>query len=88
MAEMQTVPVFGCRRCGNPVYVTHLSTTIPDPEGKILAAMMKTLGKIALCDDCLGAYNYYAAQGRMEDFYAAGSGALLSPGKIWRPDES
>lgn len=78
MAEMKTMPVFKCKRCGRPVTVKHLSTNQPDEQGAQLFKWMKKLGEIVLCEDCRMAYNYYAAEGRMQDFDASPAGMLLT----------
>jgi hypothetical protein len=70
MSEMKTQPVFLCRRCGTPVVVNHLSTATSDPEGKLLSELMKGLGKIALCPYHQAQRDWYAQQGRMEDWEA------------------
>lgn len=68
MAEMATVPVFACRVCGKPVYVTHLSTTGADPKAGLLKTLMQGLSKVALCDLHKQNRNYYATQGREEEW--------------------
>lgn len=70
MSELKTAPVLRCRRCGQPVVVAHLSTSSADPEGKLLYQLMRALEKTALCKYCLDQRNYYAAQGRLEDWEA------------------
>jgi hypothetical protein len=65
---MSTQPVFSCKYCGKGVIVTTLETAFPDPEGEALFEMMANLKKIAICPDCLGKYNWYASQGRTQDF--------------------
>ena len=70
MAQMATVPVFKCRACGRPVYVTHLSTTGADPKAELLKDLMQGLSKVALCKYCQMKRNYYATQGREEEFLA------------------
>ena len=67
MSQMATTPVYACRKCGKPVYVTHLSS-INDPDSKKLMEMMQVLGKIVLCPPCRRAYNWYAQQGREDEF--------------------
>jgi hypothetical protein len=67
MSQMATIPVFACRRCGNPVYVVHLSA-YNDPNSEKLKGMMQNLPKIALCKPCMAQYNYLASQGRSEEF--------------------
>jgi hypothetical protein len=78
MAEMATVPVYGCRVCGKPVYVTHLSTTIKDPGAELLKTLMQGLSKVALCDFHQRQRNYYATQGREEEFLTN----ALNPGTV------
>jgi len=68
MSQMSTVPVFKCKYCGKPVYVTMLHTTQPDPTTKQLEGFMRNLKKIAMCNSCKRKYNYMAAQGRSEEF--------------------
>lgn len=70
MAEMATVPVFACRVCGKPVYATHLSTTGKDPSAETLKVLMQGLSKIALCDYHKAKRNWYASQGREDEFLA------------------
>jgi hypothetical protein len=70
MSQMSTIPVFTCKRCGRPVFVTHLSTSDADPELTRLREMMSNLKKITLCNDCRRAYNWYAMQGRTQDWEA------------------
>lgn len=70
MSELKTQPVLLCRRCGAPVIVVSLSTASPDPEGKLLAEFMKGVSKIALCEYCQAQRNWYAAQGRSDDWEA------------------
>lgn len=72
MAQMATVPVFACRKCGRPVYVTHLSSIGKDPDASRLKELMKGLQDIALCKYCQMSYNWYASQGRSDEF-------LISP---------
>jgi len=74
MAEMATIPVFACRRCGKPVLVTHLSSR-KDPTAEKLKGFMQNLQKIAMCKDCQAAYNYLAAHGRSSEF-------LLNPNVV------
>lgn len=68
MSKMATTPVFACRKCGKPVYVTNLSTQVDDPASELLQSFMQGLAKIALCGGCRAAYNWYASQGRSEEF--------------------
>lgn len=65
MSKMATVPVFVCKApggCFKRVYGIHLSTTIDDPEGKLLDQLMSHLGDKALCEFHKAQYNYYAAR--------------------------
>lgn len=68
MSQMATVPVFGCRVCGKPVFVTHLSTQGADPDNERLKQLMQGLGKIALCPYHQKVRNYYASLGREDEF--------------------
>lgn len=68
MAEMATVPVFACKVCGKPVYVVHLSTTTNDPQAEMLKTLMQGLGNIALCKYHAMKRNWYASQGREEEW--------------------
>jgi hypothetical protein len=70
MSEMATVPVFACRVCGKPVYITHLSTQEADADAKKLKLLMQGLSKIALCDYHRAKRNWYASQGREAEFLA------------------
>jgi hypothetical protein len=74
MAEMATIPVYACRKCAAPVYVTHLSS-IDDPKAEKLKDFMQNLGKIALCNKCRKAEMWYAQQGRSDEF-------LVNPGIV------
>lgn len=65
---MATIPVFACRVCGTPVFVTHLSTNENDPSNEKLKLLMSGLSKIALCDRHRKVKNYYASQGREDEF--------------------
>lgn len=65
---MATIPVFACRVCGKPVYVTHLSS-MNDPKAEKLKDMMANLQKLALCDFHRAQRNWYASQGRENEFY-------------------
>ena len=67
MAQMATIPVYKCRRCGKPVYATHLSTQ-KDEGAKMLQAFMQNLQKIALCRECQRIYNWLAQQDRTDEF--------------------
>jgi hypothetical protein len=68
MSQMATTPVFACRVCGKPVYVTHLSTTGRDDNAENLKRLMVNLSKIALCKYHAMKRNWYASQGREEEF--------------------
>lgn len=68
MAKMATQPVFACRVCGKPVVVAHLSTTVNDPSGELLKSLMQKLAEIALCPWHQNVRNYYARQGRENEF--------------------
>jgi hypothetical protein len=70
MSELNTIPVFRCRYCGYPVELKHLSTAMPDPEGKILYELMRNIDKVVYCNSCKRKRNYYAAEGRINDFNA------------------
>lgn len=78
MSEMKTRPVFRCKRCEKPVVATHLSTLEEDPEGKRLSQLMKVFFDIAYCESCLEAYNYYAREGRLDEFHAAEKAELIA----------
>jgi len=67
---MATVPVYACKVCGKPVYVTHLSTSKADSSAEMLKTLMQGLRNIALCKYCQMKRNYYATQGREEEFLA------------------
>ena len=68
MAQMSTIPVFACRVCGKPVYATHLSTQGSDPNNEKLKKFMRGLASIALCPYHQKVRNYYASQGREDEF--------------------
>ena len=70
MSVMSTQPVFLCRRCGRPVVVKRLATTVDDPDGILLHEMMQGLSKIALCPYHQAQRNWYIAQGRGADWEA------------------
>lgn len=76
---MRLIPVFKCRVCGKPVFVTLLDTTRPDPDGVLLHKLMGGLAKVALCNWHQRQKNWYASQNRLEewDSMAAGAGPLL-----------
>jgi len=69
MSQMATVPVFACRICGKPVYVSYLSTTREDADNSLLKTLMQGLSKIALCQWHTEVRNWYASQGREGEFY-------------------
>jgi len=68
MSQMNTTPVLSCKRCGELLVVSHLSTSESDPEGQILFSFMANLGKIALCPFCRQQRDWYIMQGRGEDW--------------------
>lgn len=68
MSQLSTVPVVRCKRCGKPLAITYLSTTTEDHEGKQLNELLQNMGRNALCSACKQSYNYYASQGRTEDW--------------------
>ena len=68
MAQMATIPVFACRKCGAPVYVTHLSSVGNDADASKLKELMQGLADIALCKYCQMKYNWYASQNRSDEF--------------------
>jgi len=70
MTQMATVPVYACRVCGTPVYVTHLSTQGKDEDAEKLKMFMQGLAKIALCPPCQKKRTWYASQGREAEFLA------------------
>jgi hypothetical protein len=65
---MKTEAVLRCYRCGAPVILKHLSTAKSDPEGRVLHEFMRNVGKIALCPFHQAQRNYYASQGRSEEW--------------------
>jgi hypothetical protein len=69
MSQLSTIPVFHCRHCGAPVYVTYLNTLVPDPYGKLLNQIMRGLERVALCPSCQRKRDYLAQNGRLEEFY-------------------
>jgi hypothetical protein len=71
MAQMATTPVFACRRCGKPVYVTRLVTNKSDPQAELLQSFMPELGKIAYCADCRAVWNQLASVGREHEFLSS-----------------
>ena len=69
MSQMSTVPVFKCMYCGRNVRVPELRTIRPDPEAELLNQFMRNLDKIAhICPECRKKRQYYASQGRVEEF--------------------
>lgn len=68
MAQMATNPVFACRKCGTPVIVSHLSSMRDDADSSLLKELMQGLKDIALCKYCRLKYNWYASQGRSDEF--------------------
>ena len=68
MSKMSTTPVFACRVCGEPVVVSHLTTYVDDPDGKLLQSLMKALADIALCPYHQQQRDWYASQGRLDEF--------------------
>jgi hypothetical protein len=70
MSQIKTQPVLFCKRCGRPMTLKRLATTVPDEGGELLHQFMQNIGKISLCGPCRRAKNYYIAQGRLEDFEA------------------
>ena len=78
MSQMNTVPVFKCRYCGTPVYVTGLKTSTPDPDGTKLEELMRGLQRIALCNSCRKKYNYLAERNRAHEMLLNPDVVLLS----------
>lgn len=68
MAQMATVPVFACRGCGKPVYATNVQS-FNDTNAEKLKEIMQGLASIALCKYCKMKYDYYASQGRSDEFH-------------------
>ena len=68
MSAINTTPVLLCKRCRRPLVLTQLSTAAPDPEGVLLHQLMQSIGQNAICKDCRNQLNYYASQGRGEDW--------------------
>lgn len=62
------MPVYACRVCGKPVYVIHLSTKGRDDNAEQLKRLMQGLGKIALCKYHAMKRNWYASQGREDEW--------------------
>jgi len=75
MAQMSTIPVFRCKYCGKPVYFTECRTATPDPEGELLGELMRATARNPICPKCQKVYNYYASQGRSDEFIRG----MLSP---------
>lgn len=78
MSKMATVPVFACRYCGKPVYVTNLSTRIDDPNSELLFKLMEGLRDIAMCKECRNRYNWYASQNRAAEMPLNPQGILYN----------
>ena len=70
MSKMSTKPVLLCRRCGKPLVVTRLETTVPDEDGSLLHDFMSNLHKIALCKFHQAQRTFYAKKGRLDDWEA------------------
>lgn len=68
MSQLSTMPVIRCSHCGRPIIVTHLSTAESDYNGEQLNKLLQNMGRNALCPACQRSYNYYASQGRTEDW--------------------
>ena len=68
MGVLSTEVVLRCYRCGKPVRVARLATAKADPDGSILNDMLKNLRKNALCDFHQRQRDYYANQGRSEEW--------------------
>lgn len=75
MSQMSTQAVLKCKYCGKKIVVTQLSTSKPDPQAEQLYEFMNNLEKIAICPSCRKKYNYYAKQGRSDEFLRG----MLSP---------
>jgi len=76
---MRLIPVFKCRVCGKPVFVTLLDTARPDPDGVVLHSLMAGLERVALCNWHQRQKNWYASQHRLAEWesMARGVGQLL-----------
>ena len=68
MSTLLTQPVYKCSRCGRLVTLTLLTTFQPDPDKTQLLDLNKMFSKAALCESCKGGLNYYASQGRGQDW--------------------
>lgn len=64
MSQMSNQAVLKCSQCGATVVLTHLETTQPDPDSKLLMELMRSLGKNALCPTCQARLNYNAEKER------------------------
>lgn len=73
MAVMATTPVFACRICKAPVVMSAMSFN--DASAEKLNKIMPNLYKVALCPHHRRVYNWYAKQGRSNEF-------LLNPDPI------
>lgn len=67
MSQMATVPVYACRYCGKPVYVTLLCTKTDDPNAALLQKLMGGLQDIAMCRECRRRWNWLASQNRANE---------------------
>lgn len=70
MSELSTQPVFTCKRCGTLYSVSHLSTSVNDPDGHELYKFLENIARMGYCQSCLQAKQWYTEQGRLEDFVA------------------
>jgi hypothetical protein len=61
-------PVLKCKRCGTPVIVKELQIYEPDPEGVLLRELLRNMEKSALCEFHQRQRDYYAGQGRLQDW--------------------
>lgn len=68
MSTMRLIPVFKCRVCGKPVFVTLLDTARPDPDGRLLHVLMAGLERVALCGFHQKQKNWYASQNRLAEW--------------------
>ena len=67
MAELQTKPVFKCKRCGAP-FTASIRTTGPDPSGEMLQQFLKMVALNGLCKACDAQKTWYFSQGRSEEW--------------------
>ena len=65
---MSTTAVLKCRFCNKMVTVPVLQTTKPDPDGSLLRELMRNLGTMAMCSFHFHQYNYYASQGKGQEY--------------------